>query len=209
MGNRAIVKPEGKDIGVYLHWNGGIDSVTAFLKYCELKEHRGFDDSYGMARFCQVVGNFFGGSLSIGIETGVNEDEVEDYWLDNGIYVVKDWDIVRHVGGGNSREGYDLDEFLKEIDARQPLKEQLGEFLDAVETTVNEIKVGDIVFIMNVSGRYEKHEVIGIGEHRFVNGRNVLGIPYVQRYGNGPDNINNYIFERARVVRKEKECQNQ
>lgn len=37
MGNRAIVKPEGKDIGVYLHWNGGIDSVTAFLKYCELK----------------------------------------------------------------------------------------------------------------------------------------------------------------------------
>ena len=122
MGNRAIVKPEGKDIGVYLHWNGGIDSVTAFLKYCELKEHRGFDDSYGMARFCQVVGNFFGGSLSIGIETGVNEDEVEDYWLDNGIYVVKDWDIVRHVGGGNSREGYDLDEFLKEIDARQPLK---------------------------------------------------------------------------------------
>ena len=60
MGNRAIVKPEGKDIGVYLHWNGGIDSVTAFLKYCELKEHRGFDDSYGMARFCQVVGNLFG-----------------------------------------------------------------------------------------------------------------------------------------------------
>lgn len=204
MGNRAIVKPEGKDIGVYLHWNGGIDSVAAFLKYCELKEHRGFDDSYGMARFCQVVGNFFGGNLSIGIETNVKEDEVEDYWLDNGIYVVKDWDIVRHVGGEDYHEGYDLDEFLKEIDIRQPLKEQLGDFLDAVETPADEIKVGDIVFIMNSSGRYEKHEVIGIGEHRFVNGRNVLGVPYVQRYGNGPDNINNYIFERARVVRKEK-----
>ena len=68
MGNRAIVKPEGKDIGVYLHWNGGIDSVTAFLKYCELKQYRGFDDEYGIARFTQVVGNFFGGGLvAVGI----------------------------------------------------------------------------------------------------------------------------------------------
>ncbi len=201
-----------------------------------------------MARFTQVVGNFFGGGLSVGIENNVRESEVEDYWLDNGIYVVKGWDIVRHIGGEDYHEGYDLDEFLKEIDIRQPLKEQLGDFLDAVETPANEIKVGhiggedyhegydldeflkeidirqplkeqlgdfldavetpaneikvgDIVFIMNVSGRYEKHEVIGIGEDRVVNGRNVLGVPYVQRYGNGPDNINNYIFEKARVVK--------
>ena len=55
MGNRAIIKPEGKNIGVYLHWNGGIDSVTAFLKYCELRGFRAFDDAYGMARFCQIV----------------------------------------------------------------------------------------------------------------------------------------------------------
>ena len=119
--------------------------------------------------------------------------------MDNGIYVVKGWDIVRHIGNGDYHEGYDLDEFLKEIDIRQPLKEQLGDFLDAVETPANEIKVGDIVFIMNVSGRYEKHKVIGIGEDRVVNG---LGVPYVQRYGNGPDNINNYIFEKARVVKR-------
>lgn len=196
MGNRAIVKPEGKDVGVYLHWNGGIDSVTAFLKYCELKQYRGFDDEYGITRFSQVVGNFFGGGLSVGIQTEVYEHEVEDYWLDNGIYVVKDWEIVRHVGGEDYHEGYDLDEFLKEIDICQPLKEQLGDFLDGVETPANEI---------NVSGRYEKHEVIGIGEDRVVNGRNVLGVPYVQRYGNGPENINNYIFEKARIVeRKEK-----
>lgn len=201
MGNRAIVKPEGKDIGVYLHWNGGIDSVTAFLKYCELKQYRGFDDAYGMARFCQVVGNFFGGNLSIGIETNVRESEVENYWLDNGIYVIKDWNIVRHVGGEDYHEGYDLDDFLKEIVVHQPLDEQLGEYLDAKETPSNEIEVGDIVFIMNISGRYEKHEVIGIGEDRVVNGRNVLGVPYVQRYGNGPDNINNYIFEKTRVAK--------
>lgn len=200
MGNRAIVKPEGKNIGVYLHWNGGIDSVTAFLKYCELKGFRGFDDSYGMARFCQVVGNFFGGNLSIGIGTDVDECKVEDYWLDNGIYIVKNWDIVRHVGGKSYHDGYDLDEFLKEIDSRQPLEEQLGDFLDAVETPAGEIKVGDIVFIMDINGQYEKYEVIGIGEDRIVNGENVLGIPYVQRYANGSDNVNNYIFKKARVV---------
>lgn len=204
MGNRAIVKPEGKDVGVYLHWNGGIDSVTAFLKYCELKEYRGFDDPYGMARFSQVVGNFFGGRLSIGIETGVTEESAKDYGLDNGIYIVKGWDIVRQVGGWASREGYDIDEFIKEIDIRQPEKEQLGDFLDAVETPVDEIKVGDKAFLMNINGQYEKHEVIGIGDDRYVNGRNVLGKPYVKCYGNGPDNINNYIFEKARVVRKEK-----
>ena len=38
MGNRAVITTRSKDIGVYLHWNGGRDSVEAFLKYCELKE---------------------------------------------------------------------------------------------------------------------------------------------------------------------------
>ena len=78
MGNRSIIKPKDKNIGVYLHWNGGIDSVTAFLKYCELRRFRSLDDTYGMARFCQVVGNFFGGSLSIGIETDIDESKVYD-----------------------------------------------------------------------------------------------------------------------------------
>ena len=84
MGNRAIIKPEGKNIWVYLYWNGGIDSVTAFLKYCELKRFGSFDDAYGMARFCQVVGNFFGGTLLIGIEEYVTEND--DMYLDNGIF---------------------------------------------------------------------------------------------------------------------------
>ena len=42
MENRAIVKPKDQNVGVYLHWNGGIDSVTAFLEYCKLKDYRDF-----------------------------------------------------------------------------------------------------------------------------------------------------------------------
>lgn len=30
MGNRAVITTEEKQIGVYLHWNGGRDSVQAF-----------------------------------------------------------------------------------------------------------------------------------------------------------------------------------
>lgn len=202
MGNRAIVKPEGQDIGVYLHWNGGIDSVTAFLKYCDLRGFRDFDDSYGLARFTQVVSNFFGGGLSVGIETGVKETKEYAEWIDNGIYVVKGWEIVRRVGGFDDREGYDLDDMLKEIDVRQPLTERLGEFLDGVETDISEIEVGNIVFVQNVRGNYEKHKVIGIGEDRFVNGRNVLGIPYVDKWGNGPNNPNNYLRGKVRKVVK-------
>lgn len=131
MGNRAIIKPADKDIGVYLHWSGGIDSVTAFLKYCELRNFRPFGgscaDGYGIARFCQVVANYFGGDgLSIGIETGVEETEDWAAGLDNGIYVVEGWDIVRRVGTSYPSEGYDLLEMLIEIDDAQPESQRIG-----------------------------------------------------------------------------------
>lgn len=203
MGNRAIIKPEGQNIGVYLHWNGGIDSVTGFLKYCELKDFRGFDDPYGMARFCQVVGNFFGGGLSLGIETDISETQEAAEWIDNGIYVVKGWKIVRRIGGYSGREGYDLDDMLREIDIKQPLTERLGDFLDAVETPIEDIKIGDTVFVQNVRGTYEKHKVVGIGDNTIVNGRNVEGIPYVDKWGNGPNNPNNYLRGKVRVVQED------
>lgn len=58
-GNRAVITTEDKRIGVYIHWNGGRDSVEAFLKYCELKGYRKpEEDCYGWARLCQVIGNF-------------------------------------------------------------------------------------------------------------------------------------------------------
>lgn len=201
MGNRAIVKAVGKDIGVYLHWNGGIDSVTAFLKYCELRDFRSFEDSYGVARFCQVVANYFGGGLSIGIYSGIGETKYDADHIDNGIYIVKGWKIVGHIGEREPKEGYDLQDMLKEIDAKQPESEQLGDFLDAIETDISDIKIGDIVFVQAVSGKFEKWEVVGIGKDRIVNGSNVLGIPYVNKWGNGPDNPNNYLRGRVRVVK--------
>ena len=53
MGNRAVITTQEyitnpDAIGVYLHWNGGRDSVEAFLKYCDLRGFRPPDsDEYG------------------------------------------------------------------------------------------------------------------------------------------------------------------
>lgn len=132
MGNRAVITASrdkdvkhSYDIGVYLHWNGGRDSVEAFLKYCELKGYPApDDDDYGWARFCQVIGNFFGGSLSIGINTCNKLDC--DNW-DNGVYVISGWEIVdRKYFSGLEQESYDLMDMLVRIDNAQPESERIG-----------------------------------------------------------------------------------
>lgn len=88
MGNRAIIIPnaptEGKPVaGIYVHWNGGVESVLAF---CEVCKQRGYwspeyDDMYAMARLCGVIHEFFGitdgTSLGICVVTKERWDEEE------------------------------------------------------------------------------------------------------------------------------------
>lgn len=202
MGNRAIVKPIDRNVGVYLHWNGGIESVTAFLEYCKLKEYRDFggeySDGYGIARFCQVVGNFFGGGLSIGIETDVEESEEAAEWMDNGMYIIDGWDICRRIGAPDDKEVEVSQDMLLYIDEQQPQKEQLGkDYIMADIVEPSELKVGDKVYVMKYEGKPEVYTVAGIAPPDTIrNGSNVGGMPYVDMYGRDGDyswNINNYI----------------
>ena len=126
MGNRAVITTRSKDIGVYLHWNGGRDSVKAFLKYCKLKGYRPPElDCYGWARLCQVIGNFFGGELSIGID---KYDKLDKDNGDNGVYVIENWNIVdRLFISWPEQHEYDLIGMLKSINNAQPEKERLSE----------------------------------------------------------------------------------
>lgn len=132
MGNRAVITTRTKDaqqsneVGVYLHWNGGRDSVEAFLTYCKMKGYRTPEtDNYGWARLCQVIGNFFGNTKSIGIDKCCNL--YCNNW-DNGVYIIEDWKIVgRQYFEGQEQNYYDLLGMLIEIDKSQPTKEQLGE----------------------------------------------------------------------------------
>lgn len=135
MGNRAIIVFGDSNSSVYLHWNGGISSVTAFLKYCELRGFREPDkDDYGIARFVQVVANYFGADgLSIGIVDRPDLNDVDSYGLDNGIYVVHGWKITQHYGKMYF-DKYDLTDMIIAIDVAQPenqqlLSKQLGDML--------------------------------------------------------------------------------
>ena len=131
MGNRAVLTtdaniPNDKKIGIYLHWNGGISSLKAFLTYCKLAGIRNpINDNYGWARMCQVIGNFFGGTNSIGIDTLVNLDCDNG---DNGMYLFdKDWNIVKHLYSDyEDPDKYDLLGFLYEIDGCMPVRDQIG-----------------------------------------------------------------------------------
>lgn len=195
MGNRCTITRPQKDVYIYLHWNGGRDSVEAFLEYCRLRNFRSPEsDSYGLARLTQVVANFFGGGLSIGIgAVGENIKSINPG--DNGCYVVgEDWKIVERLFFNDAEQNtYDRAKMLIAIDEAQPQKEQLGkEFLSSEEVPTNELKVGDVIYVPDWEGVYSRVSVAGIGEDRLVNGRNVAGIPYTDRYL--PNNINSYVL---------------
>ena len=209
MGNRAVITTkenfENNGLGVYLHWNGGYDSVSAFLKYCELKGYRAPDtDCYGWARLCQVIGNFFGGSTSIGINT-VNKLDCDNW--DNGVYIIKGWEIVdRKYNRYAEQMNYEMEEMLLEIDNAMPEGEQIGEYLKAKEVAVEDLKIGDTVFIKEYNEKFVKHKVMGFGKDEFVNGTKVNGLPYVDLYGDYfsyDKNINNYIHTKTVRVAEE------
>lgn len=130
MGNRAVITTEigwacpTNHLGVYLHWNGGRDSVQAFLTYCKLKGYRTPEsDNYGWARLCQVIGNYFGGGCSVGIDVVSALDT--DNW-DNGVYIIKDWEIVgRQCVRCPEQNNHPLLDMLQEINEAQPEKERI------------------------------------------------------------------------------------
>lgn len=139
MGNRAIITTPERKLCVYLHWNGGRDSVQAFLKYCQIMGFRSPDkDSYGWARLCQVIGNYFGpDGLSVGI--GLYEEYGKD-WLDNGVYIIENWEIVgREFFEGEEQQVYDLPGMLQYINECQPEKQQ-EQFIETMKHAIQKMQ---------------------------------------------------------------------
>ena len=143
-------------------------------------------------------------------ETTMTPEIVKDYWLDNGVYEIENWEIVAHWNSDlvteEYSEGYDLTDFLCDIDESMPVKEQLGkDFICAELVPTKNLKVGDKVYINTYDGKPEIHTVMGIaGEDEWHNG-NVSRLPYVDLYDHDGDwswNTNNYI--KTEFVRKVK-----
>ena len=139
MGNRAVITTkeswENNGIGVYLHWNGGRDSVVAFLKYFSLKGYQSPEhDNYGWARLCQVVGNYFGGTFSVGIDT---LDHLDTDNGDNGVYIIENWEIVdRYYAPEIEQDCYPFDEMIKSIDECMPKRERIFKDDEDIKTAI-------------------------------------------------------------------------
>ena len=131
MGNRAVITASkaddvstSDDIGIYLHWNGGRDSVEGFLTYCKKMGYRPPDeDSYGWVCLIKVIANFFGDGLHVDVNTCKHLDCDNG---DNGVYIIKGWDIVgRQYFEDEEQNNYPVEDFLKDIDACQPVGQRL------------------------------------------------------------------------------------
>jgi hypothetical protein len=89
MGNRALIVFKACGVtspAISLHWNGGPESVYAFIDALGRYGVR-VDANYEAARFIQIAGNFLGGTLSVGVR---NVDRVEDLECeDSGVYVIE------------------------------------------------------------------------------------------------------------------------
>lgn len=122
MGNRAVISFKYKNVpkefspSIYLHWNGGRDSIEAFLLAHKMCEHRYGD--YGIARLIQLISNYFAGGLSIGVSTYNNLD-TDNY--DNGVYWIcpDTFKIIdREFNRYKEQNSYDVLEMAEDIVSR-------------------------------------------------------------------------------------------
>ena len=121
MGNRAVIlaydtTPENANskIGVYVHWHGSKESIQEFLDEAKRRQIRTLDEdqSYFWARFVQTVTDMITEEdkeycKSSGIERNCYECSVgcdvvtnlDTHNYDNGVYYIKDFEIVKHTDG--------------------------------------------------------------------------------------------------------------
>lgn len=186
MGNRAFLYPETakpgqRVLGVYLHWNGGPDSVIPLIRYCKMKKYRPFSDGYGVARLAQVMGNFFNGTTSLGVEfekpecvdTNHTPYCITDNWEIKNIndYKDDDWPDEQHIR-----------EFLVELNNSQPKEDRLPEvFMFEDRPDPATVKPGSkIIWHDEIWHKFKKATVY----------LNASDKPAIRRYGNWKNNIN-------------------
>ncbi len=215
MGNRAFIAPKGAEnnLGIYLQWNGGRDSVEAFLRWAELAKLAPMSRS--VVPYVTMIANFFGNAgLSVYVEPFDPENLKGSCPAGNGVYVIDGFEIVDRVHSwedftdADEQHIYDLAEMLEGIDAAQPERDRLGALLKATEVPTGDVKIGDTVLLTDPWGssdgvRFKPYTVVGIGDDGWVDGVERKGVPYVNKYGdNNPDNLNNFLRDATSFVMK-------
>lgn len=104
MGNRCVITTapyRAGNTGIYLHWNGGEESVTGILEACRELGYRSPEkDCYGWAAIAYAVGLLFRyDGLSVGVDTVKRLDTDNG---DNGTWLIRDWEIVGNKHGARA-----------------------------------------------------------------------------------------------------------
>lgn len=129
MGNRAAIavcKTKGSP-AIYLHWDGEPESVLAFLHAAkELGVRRPDQDpDYCLGRLGQIIGNFFGGTISLGFGRVGHVDD-----SDNGTYFIGgDFEIVDRTHPG-AKTVDELTNIKKYRELKASIIEQQGAAFD-------------------------------------------------------------------------------
>ncbi len=161
MGNRAtVIFTDGKQSfspAVYLHRNGGPESIYAFLEELDRRGARA-DQDYECARFIQLVGEFFDqdaiGTLSLGVSNGPKSDKPEDLAEvmtdhgDNGFYLVNRTGktltmrrfFEKHVGQGYDTKDFKLVELSPSEVADERRLASLHEYQQGFKETFERLK---------------------------------------------------------------------
>jgi hypothetical protein len=140
MGNRAVIQmsPDGKyskdNLTVYVHWNGGLDSVTAYLLATQELMAGRSDFDYRCARLVQVITTFHGGNISVGLDVSKNLHEDN---LDNGVYVadMRTLEVThRRYHSGSEQQEHDSEVMAKDILSKLKLLENANPLTDDIHT---------------------------------------------------------------------------
>jgi len=114
--------------GIYLHKKGGRKRVEAFLIYGKLQELKNtYKSQFDIETLAWLINN----AMCVGFYKFCEVDETRNLNCDNGdngVYLVKDWEIVgRKYETKSFYDSFDLLEFLISIDENMPKHARLGE----------------------------------------------------------------------------------
>ena len=150
MGNRANVVFVSGDVispAVYLHWNGGPESVYAFLAEMDFRGIRTSDPAYEAARFTQIVGEFMDKdgfeTTSVGITNGPSELTTEGMEAvftdagDNGFYVTD-----RAEGTMRRWTGFKLEEWQADMVAEEKARAEAHDYASGIAEAFREMAPG-------------------------------------------------------------------
>lgn len=177
MGNRAVITVKGSRKGIYIHWNGGRDSVEPILwatkNLVANKAATAHTELENIAYTLDAVG--------FNPEIGkLNELDCDNY--DNGVYITQNYEIVgRKYHRGSEQKEYSFLAFVRFINEQLPKRLQKNEdellmLLASVipsysvngkikkEDYIKNLNVGDIIYYKDtfytLIGRAEKNKVV-------------------------------------------------